>query len=138
LYGTNQSEFNMKDAIAGFNKLFFSLDHVPARTRKHIANSQRGSACKRINMYLRWMVRNDGRGVDLGIWKNIPAAALMCPLDVHVERTSRKLGLLERKQRDWKAVDELTTNLRAIDPVDPVRFDFALFGMGLEAVDIDF
>src|SRR5690606_19265568 len=116
----------------GFSRRLFPLDIVPARTRKHIASPGRNPRCKRLNLYLRWMVRDAGRGVYLGLWKRIPAPALRCPLDVHVERSARRLGLLERRQRDWKAVEELTANLRAIDPADPVRFDFALFGMGLE------
>lgn len=132
LDGATGHPFDMKASISGFSRRFFSMEHVPARTRRHIASPERNSSCKRLNMYLRWMVRDDGRGVDMGLWKRIPMSALRCPLDVHVERSARRLGLLDRRQRDWKAVEELTANLRAIDPHDPVRFDFALFGMGLE------
>ena len=118
--------------LSAFRDRFFSLPHVPSRTSKHIADPRKKSTCKRLNMYLRWMVRADKRGVDFGHWKRIPMSALMCPLDVHVERSARKLGLLTRNQRDWRAVEELTSNLCQLDPEDPVRFDFALFGMGLE------
>jgi uncharacterized protein (TIGR02757 family) len=118
-------------AISGFHRLFFSLPDAPHRTRKHIATPERGSTCKRLNMYLRWMVRKDIHGVDFGIWDKISPSQLLCPLDVHVERVARRLGLLTRRQRDWLAVLELTDNLRSIDPSDPVRFDFALFGMGV-------
>ena len=126
----------MKERLIQFHDAFFSLEFAPKRTRKHIANPARKSTCKRLNMYLRWMVRKDDKGVDLGIWQKIQPSELYCPLDVHVERTARKLGLLKRKQRDWEAVEELTKNLRKIDPVDPVRFDYALFGMGLENAEL--
>ena len=127
---------NMKTMLSNFNDLFFSLEFAPLRTRKHIANPMKNSTCKRLNMYLRWMVRKDDKQVDLGIWKDIETSQLMCPLDVHVERSARKLGLIKRKQRDWKTVEELTANLRKVDAIDPVRFDFALFGMGLENAEI--
>jgi uncharacterized protein (TIGR02757 family) len=123
---------SMRDALGNFHQLFFSLEFAPQRTHKHVANAWRNASCKRLNMFLRWMVRRDDRGVDLGLWKRIPPSALMCPLDVHVERSARLLGLVERRQRDWKTVEELTASLRRIDPTDPVRFDFALFGMGME------
>jgi uncharacterized protein (TIGR02757 family) len=126
----------MKEMLTVFHERFFSLDYAPARTRKHVADASRNSTCKRLNMYLRWMVRNDGRGVDLGDWKNISPASLMCPLDVHVERSARMLGLITRKQRDWQTVEELTGNLRSLDALDPVKYDFALFGMGLENAEI--
>ncbi len=122
---------NIKPALVGFHELFFELDHAPQRTRKHVATPARKSSCKRLNMFLRWMVRNDGQGVDFGLWTNIRPHQLMIPLDVHVERIARRLGLLERKQTDWLAVEELTDKLKMIDPEDPVRFDFALFGMGV-------
>jgi len=118
-------------ALTGFHELFFSLDDAPRRTRKHVATPARKSSCKRLNMFLRWMVRRDERGVDFGLWKKIKPHQLMIPLDVHVERVARKLRLLERKQTDWLAVKELSDKLRLIDPEDPVRFDFALFGMGV-------
>lgn len=117
--------------IAGFHDLFFNLPDAPSRTRKHIPTPLRGSTCKRLCMYLRWMVRRDEQGVDFGIWQQITPAQLLCPLDVHVERIARRLGLLHRKPRDWQAVLELTAQLRSVDPIDPVRYDFALFGMGL-------
>jgi uncharacterized protein (TIGR02757 family) len=118
-------------ALTGFHELFFSLENAPQRTRKHVATPARKSSCKRLNMFLRWMVRQDDRGVDFGIWKKIKPAQLMIPLDVHVDRIARKLQLLQRKQTDWFAVTELTEKLRAFDPDDPVRYDFALFGMGV-------
>lgn len=118
-------------ALSGFHDLFFHQVTAPQRTKKHVATPQRKSSCKRLNMFLRWMVRSDDRGVDFGIWDNIPTAKLMIPLDVHVERVSRQLKLLDRKQRDWKAVVELTDNLRKLDPIDPVRYDYALFGAGV-------
>lgn len=122
---------DVEAAISGFHRDFFALPYAPERTRKHVATPERGSTCKRINMFLRWMVRRDERGVDFGLWKQISPAQLLIPLDVHVERIARGLGLLERPQVDWKAVLELTERLRVFDPADPVRFDFALFGMGV-------
>lgn len=127
---------NMKEMLTLFHQQFFALDFAPKRTQKHIATPARNSTCKRLNMFLRWMVRKDDQGVDLGVWKNISTKQLMMPLDVHVERSARKLGLIKRKQRDWKTVEELTKNLKRFDPNDPVRFDYALFGMGLENADI--
>lgn len=118
--------------LVNFHNLFFSLEFSPTRTRKHIATPARKSACKRLNMYLRWMVRKDERGVDFGIWDTIKTSQLICPLDVHVERVARKLGLLYRKQSDWLAAVELTNNLKQFDANDPVKYDFALFGMGVE------
>lgn len=118
-------------ALIGFHEHFFSLPDAPQRTRKHIATPARKSSCKRLNMFLRWMVRKDEKGVDFGIWQSIPTRQLLMPLDVHVDRVARQLGLLKRKQRDWQAVLELTSNLRAFDSIDPVRYDFALFGMGV-------
>jgi uncharacterized protein (TIGR02757 family) len=120
---------NVIHRIIGFRDAFFELPGQ-ARTKKHLSNPATGASAKRINMYLRWMVRKDDRGVDFGIWHNISPSGLYCPLDVHSGNVARKLGLLERKQNDWKAVTELTAALRTIDPVDPVRFDFALFGLG--------
>jgi len=110
--------------------LFFSFEHLN-RTRKHVPDPQKGSAAKRINMFLRWMVRNDGKGVDFGLWKNFKAYDLLCPLDLHSGNIARKLGILERKNNDWLAVEELTANLRTFDPLDPVKYDFALFGTGV-------
>lgn len=112
-----------------FRKLFFQ--HAdPGRTSKHVADVTKGASAKRINMFLRWMVRRDNRGVDFGLWKGIPMNALYIPLDVHTGNVARKLGLLQRKQNDWKAVVELSSRLREFDPDDPVRYDFALFGLG--------
>ena len=118
------------EAIHGFREVFFSLEH-PERTRKHVADPLRGSTAKRLNMFLRWMVRSSDAGVDLGLWKQISPAQLYLPLDVHTGKVARKLGLLKRKQNDWKAVEEVTANLRMFDPNDPVRYDFALFGIGV-------
>ena len=116
--------------IAGFHDSFFDHPYAPERTRKHIATPARGSTCKRLNMFLRWMVRPADKGVDFGLWTKIKPSQLLIPLDVHVDRVARQLGLLERKQTDWQAVIELTQNLKAFDAIDPVRYDFALFGMG--------
>ena len=121
-----------EESLSNFYNYFFSLEDAPHRTYKHIASPTKKSACKRINMFLRWMVRQDDNGVDLGLWKNIPASQLVCPLDVHVDRVARKLGLLKRPQSDWLAATELTNNLKKIDAIDPVKYDFALFGLGLE------
>lgn len=121
----------MASMIARFRRRFFEVEHLP-RTRKHVADPTRGSNAKRLNMYLRWMVRPNDRGVDLGLWQRIRPADLMVPLDVHTGRVSRELGLLTRQQDDWKAVEELTAALRAFDAEDPVRYDIALFGMGVK------
>lgn len=118
------------DALANFHQSFFCHDFAPMRTRKHVSTPIRGSACKRLCMYLRWMVRSGP--VDFGIWQGIGAPALMIPLDTHTGRVGRRLGLLQRPQNDWKAVQELTGVLRSFCPSDPVRYDFALFGMGVE------
>jgi uncharacterized protein (TIGR02757 family) len=122
----------VKEALIYFHHLFFSLENAPHRTRKHISTPERKSACKRINMYLRWMVRQDKKGVDFGLWKNISPAQLVCPFDLHVERVARKLRLVKRKQTDWLTATELTDNLKKLDSVDPVKYDFALFGLGIE------
>lgn len=121
---------NVYDNLAEFNKVFFSIEHLQ-RTRRHVANVESGSAAKRLNMYLRWMVRDDGRGVDFGLWKNVNPSALYIPLDLHSGRIARLLGLLNRNQNDWKSVCALTTELRKFDPKDPVKYDFALFGTGV-------
>jgi len=122
--------YSIKDSIIWFREVFFSFEHLH-RTRKHVPDPQKGSSSKRINMYLRWMIRNDDKGVDFGIWKNFKTSNLLCPLDLHSGNVARKLGLLTRKQNDWQAVEELTANLRLFDPVDPVKYDFALFGTGI-------
>ena len=124
-------DLTIENALRGFHDDFFAHPDAPARTRKHVATPARGSTCKRLNMFLRWMVRSDRNGVDFGIWKQIKPAQLLIPLDVHVERVARQLGLLKRAQTDWLAVLELTENLRAFDPYDPVKYDFALFGLGV-------
>ncbi|MGC9471743.1 MAG: TIGR02757 family protein [Bacteroidales bacterium] len=118
------------DAIRHFRQQFFRQG-APARTRKHLPDIDRGSAAKRINLFLRWMVRSDGRGVDFGLWEEIPASSLYIPLDVHTGNVARKLGLLKRKQNDWKAVEELTGRLKQFCPEDPVKYDYALFGTGV-------
>lgn len=117
-------------SLSKFNEVFFSLPH-PARTTKHVSNPDKGSSAKRLNMFLRWMVRHDDKGVDFGLWRSIHPAILSCPLDVHSGNVARKLGLLSRKQNDIKAVNELDEVLRAMDPIDPVKYDFALFGLGV-------
>jgi uncharacterized protein (TIGR02757 family) len=113
-----------------FRQLFFEIPHEK-RTEKHVSDVSRKASGKRLCMFLRWMVRNDNRGVDFGLWNGIPTSALMLPLDLHTGNVSRKLGLLQRKQNDWQAVKEITTKLREFDPVDPVKYDFALFGLGV-------
>ncbi len=121
---------DMRVAIDRFRIEFFRREH-PARCEKHLSCISRGAACKRLNMYIRWMVREDDRGVDFGLWKTIPPAALYLPLDLHSGEMGRALGLLHRKQNDWKAVEEITVALRRFDAADPVRYDFALFGAGM-------
>ena len=120
----------MQYAIHHFKSIFFQLEH-PKRSEKHVSDPLKGSAAKRINMFLRWMVRNDNAGVDFGIWKTISPSQLSCPLDVHSGKVARKLGLLNRMQNDAKALLELDTNLRKLDPTDPAKYDFALFGLGV-------
>jgi uncharacterized protein (TIGR02757 family) len=128
-------QFNNSDTVEislnYFYHYFFSMEDVPERTKKHIASPQKNSSCKRLNMYLRWMVRDDRKGVDFGLWKKITPAQLICPVDVHVARVSRHFNLLSRKQVDWLAAVELTEALRQFDPKDPVKYDFALFGLGV-------
>lgn len=121
----------IEKGLIKFHKQFFELDH-PQRTRKHVSTPERKSTCKRLVMYLRWMVRQDNKGVDFGIWRRISPAQLVCPCDVHVDRVARKLKLIKRKQTDWQTALELTRNLRKFDPSDPVKYDFALFGLGIE------
>lgn len=118
-------------ALISFHNVFFSLPEFPERTRKHISTPDRKSTCKRLNMYLRWMVRSDDKGVDFGLWKTIRPDQLICPFDLHVDRVSRQLRLIRRKQTDWLTAVELTEALRQYDPVDPVKYDFALFGVGV-------
>lgn len=124
---------SVESSLIGFEQTFFNSSDAPLRTRKHVSTPLRNSACKRINMFLRWMVRRDGKGVDFGIWKRIPQSALICPVDLHVDRSARQLKLITRKQTDWKTALELTGNLRLLDPSDPVKYDYALFGLSLES-----
>lgn len=123
---------NIEKALIGFRNDFMYNSGTLKRSLKHLSGPQTGSTCKRLNMFLRWMVRTDDKGVDFGIWNSISPALLCLPLDVHVERVARKLGLLERKQKDWKAVLELTNKLKVFDKEDPARYDFALFGMSVD------
>jgi len=126
---SKQQEGTLQRSIHDFKHIFFELEHQP-RTEKHVSDPHKNSAAKRINMYLRWMVRDDNNGVDFGIWKSLSTSSLSCPLDVHSGRIARELGLLKRTQNDAKAVLELDLNLRVLDPKDPVKYDFALFGLG--------
>ena len=122
---------DMRKVLSMFYHDFFSVEHDP-HCRKHLSSIDKGAACKRLCMYLRWMVRRDDRGVDFGLWRGIPMSALYLPLDVHSGNMGRALGLLTRKQSDWKAVEQITEALRQFDPSDPVRFDFSLFGAGID------
>lgn len=122
---------SIEEMLTGFHHYFFSLEDVPPRTKKHISTPEKRSTCKRLNMFLRWMVRKDDKGVDFGIWKKISPSQLICPIDVHVARVSRHFNLLKRKQTDWQAALELTANLREFDQNDPVKYDFALFALGV-------
>ncbi|TYA59081.1 TIGR02757 family protein [Formosa maritima] len=121
---------SLQNSIHHFKKVFFEIEHLP-RTQKHVSDPLKNSAAKRLNMMLRWFVRNDNTGVDFGIWKNISPSQLSCPLDVHSGNVARKLGLLKRKQNDAKALQELDNSLRKLDSEDPVKYDFALFGLGV-------
>jgi uncharacterized protein (TIGR02757 family) len=123
-------EWDAETALSAFHHYFLSLDDVPPRTRKHIATPQRNSSCKRLNMFLRWMVRSDNKGVDFGCWRRIPMNRLICPLDLHVARVAKRFGLLVRTPTDWTAALELTGRLLQLDPDDPVKYDFALFSLG--------
>lgn len=132
LIGQREDVNAMESILTKFHEKFFSLPDAPSRTKKHIATPARKAACKRINMFLRWMVRSDDKGVDFGIWNRIQPSQLICPCDLHVDRVGRKLGLITRKQTDWLTAVELTEKLRELDPQDPVKYDFALFGLGIE------
>lgn len=134
----NLGAADTEGALAHFHETFFGLTHAPKRTRKHVATPAKNASCKRLNMFLRWMVRSDENGIDFGLWKKISPAQLLIPLDIHVARVSRKLGLLSRKQMDWKAVLEISGRLREFDPDDPVKYDFALFGLGVLGKDQPF
>lgn len=124
--------FGAEAALNYFRSYFFSLPDFPARTIKHVSSPAQKSGCKRLNMFLRWMVRRDDKGVDFGIWKLLKPADLICPMDVHVDRVARRLGLITRTQVNWQTAVELTERLREFDPLDPVKYDFALFGLGIE------
>ncbi|MFM7017986.1 TIGR02757 family protein [Flavobacterium sp.] len=130
IFTKHQESDSLQSAITEFKKIFFELDHS-IRTEKHVSDPSKNSSSKRINMWLRWNCRQDSKGVDLGIWKNISPAKLSCPLDIHSGNVARKLGLLTRTQNDGKALSELDSNLRLLDPKDPVKYDFALFGLGV-------
>lgn len=129
LFAKNGTSKTLQNSIHEFKKVFFEIEHL-ARTRKHVSDPLKNSAAKRINMFLRWLVRHDNVGVDFGLWKTINPSQLSCPLDIHSGGIARKLGLLQRKQNDAKALNELDTALRKLDAKDPVKYDFALFGLG--------
>jgi uncharacterized protein (TIGR02757 family) len=122
----------VESSLNHFRAYFFSLDDFPHRTKKHVSSPSQKSTCKRLNMFLRWMVRKDNNGVDFGIWNRIKPADLIMPCDLHVDRVARNLKLISRKQTDWQTAVELTEKLRGFDPLDPVKYDFALFGLGIE------
>lgn len=130
VFAESAEKYSMQTSISKFKNIFFEIDHLK-RTQKHVSDPLKNSAAKRINMFLRWMVRNDNAGVDFGIWKSMTPSQLSCPLDVHSGNVARKLGLLKRKQNDAKALNELDKSLRKLDPNDPVKYDFALFGLGV-------
>ncbi|MBT8303814.1 MAG: TIGR02757 family protein, partial [Bacteroidia bacterium] len=130
IFKNNSNEDSMQPAIHEFKNIFFEIKHLE-RTRKHVSDPLKNSAAKRINMFLRWMIRKDNAGVDFGIWQSLSPSQLSCPLDVHSGNVARKLGLLKRKQNDAKALVELDTSLRSLDKKDPVKYDFALFGLGV-------
>lgn len=124
----DEQDSNIERGLNGFRQYFFSFDH-PRRTEKHVASPLQGSACKRINMFLRWMVRKDA--VDFGLWQTIKPSQLVCPVDLHVSRVAKRFGLVTRPQANWQSAIELTEHLKRFDPVDPVKYDFALFGLGV-------
>ena len=128
---SNEPANVVETSLNSFYEYFFSLEDIPERTRKHIASPAKHSSCKRLNMYLRWMVRSDNKGVDFGMWKKISPARLICPVDVHVARVARHFNLLKRNIVDWQAAVELTEELKKFDAIDPVKYDFALFGLGV-------
>lgn len=125
------NDATIEKALIGFHHTFFNDELAPQRTRKHVATPMRKSACKRLCMYLRWMVRQDNGGVDFGLWQKINKAQLVCPVDVHVERVAREFNLINRKPCDWQTALELTRNLKQLDPTDPAKYDFALFGLSV-------
>ena len=127
----HKKDVTVENGLKGFYNYFFLLPHVPERTKKHIASPEKKSSCKRLNMFLRWMVRNDNTGVDFGIWKNISPSQLVIPIDVHVARVAKRFNLLQNNKTNWQAALELTAFLRTLDAKDPVKYDFALFGTGV-------
>ncbi|MEY2812090.1 MAG: hypothetical protein RI991_1085 [Bacteroidota bacterium] len=127
----NRKYDTVENALVSFHNYFFSLEDSPGRTKKHISTPANNSSCKRLNMFLRWMVRKDKAGVDFGIWKNIQPNQLVCPLDVHVQRVALNLNLIQSEKADWKTAVELTEKLKSFDPSDPVKYDIALFSMGV-------
>lgn len=129
--GVTKTHETIEQGLNGFYHYVFNFPDVPERTKKHIAAPVKNSSCKRLNMFLRWMVRKDNKGVDFGLWQKIRPSQLVCPIDVHVSRVARRFNLLERKQTDWQAALELTSFLRKLDPDDPAKYDFALFGLGV-------
>lgn len=126
---------DLRPVFSDFRRDFFNIEH-DKHCEKHLSSIDKGAACKRLCMYLRWFVRHDDRGVDFGLWRRIPMSALYMPLDIHTGRMGRNLGLLGRKQSDWKAVEELTASLRELSSEDPVRYDYSLFGLGISGDDI--
>jgi uncharacterized protein (TIGR02757 family) len=132
IIGQKSKNINIEKSLIQFENYFFNMDYAPDRTRKHIATPARNSTCKRLNMFLRWMVRKDDQNIDLGIWNKISPAHLLCPLDVHVERVARHFKLISRTQNDWQTVLELSKNLVILDAKDPIKYDFALFGLGVQ------
>jgi uncharacterized protein (TIGR02757 family) len=130
--GLSPEDLTIENGLNGFYHYFFNSEWSPERTKKHIASPLKNSACKRINMFLRWMVRKDEAGVDFGLWNTIKPSQLVCPLDVHAMRTAGQLGLMKEEKANWKTALALTNTLRELDPTDPVKYDFALYGMGIE------
>lgn len=129
--GLHQKDETVENALRSFHDYFFSLEDSPGRTKKHISTPANNSSCKRLNMFLRWMVRRDPSGVDFGIWKGIRSDQLVCPLDIHVQRVAVQLGLITDQKSDWKTAVALTHRLKELDPHDPVKYDIALFSMGV-------
>jgi uncharacterized protein (TIGR02757 family) len=128
--GMEKKDSTIENGLIGFKQYFFSHEHL-RRTQKHVSSPEQHSSCKRLCMYLRWMVRRDKMGVDFGLWQSIKPARLICPIDLHVARVAKRFGLMQRKQPDWQAALELTAHLRNFDSNDPVKYDFALFGLGV-------
>lgn len=132
--GLHQKDLSVEKGLINLHHYFFSLEDSPARSKKHLSTPENNSSCKRLNMFLRWMVRKDRAGVDFGIWKSISMNQLVCPLDVHVQRVAYHLGLIQEQKADWKTAIELTENLKRLDPEDPVKYDLALFSLGAAGI----